>query len=99
MIHQGRLTVGELLACVALLSQLYQPIVRLTGAQAMLSATLVAVNHIVEVLDEPEVRANGPDSRRIHRPRGRLVYRDVSFAYPAAGRRASTGSISRSSRG
>ncbi len=86
-IDRGRLTVGELLAFSALLAQLFQPIVRLTGAQAMLSATSVAIDRIVEVLDEPERRATARGSRRIHRREASLAFRDVSFAYPGSPRR------------
>jgi ABC-type multidrug transport system fused ATPase/permease subunit len=82
LVTQGRLSVGELVAFSTLLSQLYQPIVRLTGAQAMVAATLVAVDRIAEVLDQPEAGAEGLKPFRILRSRGRLVYRDVSFAYP-----------------
>ncbi len=86
LVNHGRLTVGELLAFFGLLTQLYQPIVRLAGAQAMLAATAVAVDGIIEVLDEPEPAAPGTGSLRIVRPNGRLIYRDVSFAYSPGGR-------------
>ena len=91
LIQGGRLTVGELLAFSALLSQLYQPIVRLAGAQAMIAGTMVAVDRIVEVLDEPETEAPGRGVRRIHRPGGSLSYRGVSFTYPRGGRKVLDG--------
>ena len=86
LVNHGRLTVGALLGFFGLLTQLYQPIVRLAGAQAMLAATLVAVDGIIEVLDEPEPAARGANSLRILRPNGRLTYRDVSFTYSSGGR-------------
>ncbi len=86
LVHQGQMSVGELLAASALLTQLYQPIVRLTGAQAMIAATLVAVDRIVEVLDEPEVPAAGDATRPLRKPEGRLVFREVSFGYPGVGK-------------
>lgn len=82
LVQRGEMTVGELIAVAALLAQLYQPIVRLTGAQAMIAATLVAVDRIVEVLDEPEVPCPADAIRPARRPEGRLVFRDVRFAYP-----------------
>ncbi len=85
LVGRGRLTVGELLAFYALLAQLYEPIVRLTGLQAMIAATLVAVDRIVEVLDEPETVPPRPASRP-RRAEGSLAYRDVSFAYAPGGR-------------
>ena len=81
LVSRGRLSVGEVVSFSALLSQLYPPIVRLTGAQAMLAGTQVAVDRIVELLDEPEIILPRAASRPRHRPRGQLVYRDVSFRY------------------
>jgi ABC-type multidrug transport system fused ATPase/permease subunit len=86
LVKEGKMSVGDLVACAALLSQLYQPIVRLTGAQAMVAATVVAVDRIVEVLDEPEAPTGRPRSCRSLRQAGRLVYRDVSFRYPRGAR-------------
>jgi ABC-type multidrug transport system fused ATPase/permease subunit len=86
LVARGQLTVGGLLAVYGLVPQLYGPIVRLAGLQAMLAATRVAVDRMVEVLDEPEIVADRPDARPVRRPRGALAYRDVSFAYAAAAR-------------
>src|SRR5205085_2674098 len=69
-----------------LVTQLYAPIVRLAGLQGMLSATRVAVDRMVEILDEPEPAADRPDARPIRRPRGSLAYHEVSFAYASSGR-------------
>jgi ABC-type multidrug transport system fused ATPase/permease subunit len=49
-----QLSVGELLAFYALLAQLYNPIVRLTQFHGMAAGTVVAVDWILEVFDEPE---------------------------------------------
>jgi ABC-type multidrug transport system fused ATPase/permease subunit len=52
----------------------------------MLAATMVAVDRIVEVLDEPEARASSHGPQPIRRPRGGLAYRDVSFTHAPSGR-------------
>ena len=46
----------------------------------------MAVDRIVEVLDEPETIRNRPGARRLSQPRGGLEYREVSFAYQPGGR-------------
>ncbi|HTK78381.1 MAG TPA: ABC transporter ATP-binding protein [Gemmataceae bacterium] len=51
LVRDGSLTVGALLAFIALLGHLYQPIVRLAGAGGLLAGTFVAAERIVEVLD------------------------------------------------
>ncbi|MBX6311814.1 MAG: ABC transporter ATP-binding protein [Isosphaeraceae bacterium] len=87
LVGRGRLTVGELLAFYALVVQLYNPIVHLLGMQGMLAATANAVGRIIEVLDEPETLADRPEAQPIHRrPKGRLTFREVSFAYRPGGR-------------
>ncbi len=81
LVRGGALSVGALLAFYALLAQLYNPIVRLTQFHGTAAGTLVAVDRIAEVLDEPETLADRPDARPVLRPRGRLAFRNVSFAY------------------
>jgi ABC-type multidrug transport system fused ATPase/permease subunit len=66
---------------LGLATQLHGPIIRLAGLPGMLAATRVAVDRMVEVLDEPEVVADRPDARPIRCPRGAIHFRDVSFAY------------------
>jgi ABC-type multidrug transport system fused ATPase/permease subunit len=85
LIAAGRLSVGELMAFYALVALLYNPIVRLTQFQSVVAGTLVAVDRIAEVFEEPETLRDRPDARPIPRPQGRLAYRGVSFAYRAGG--------------
>jgi ABC-type multidrug transport system fused ATPase/permease subunit len=81
LVGRGRLTVGELLAFYALVGQLYGPIVRLTQFQATALAASVSIDRLFEVLDEPEPIADRPGARPVVRPRGRLEFRGVRFAY------------------
>src|SRR5207237_2612668 len=82
---QGTLSLGSLLAFYALLAQLYNPIVRLTQFQNVASGTMVAVERIAEVLEEPEPLTDRPNARPIVRSCGALAFRDVSFAYRPGG--------------
>src|SRR5207237_9835455 len=82
---QGTLSLGSLLAFYALLAQLYNPIVRLTQFLKVASGTMVAVERIVEVLEEPEPLTDRPNARPIVQPRGELIFRNVSFRYRASG--------------
>ncbi|HEY1377198.1 MAG TPA: ABC transporter ATP-binding protein, partial [Gemmataceae bacterium] len=89
LVHAGRLTVGDMLAFVALLAQLYQPAVRLAGATGLLAGTAAAAERILDVLDAPEPAQGG--ARLIGRPRGRLEFRAVTFAYRPGGPRVLDG--------
>jgi ABC-type multidrug transport system fused ATPase/permease subunit len=85
LVGRGLLTVGELLAIYALISQLYQPIVRLTQFQATALATQISVERLYEIFDEPEPVYDRDDAVAIIRPRGAIEYRGVSFAYSPDG--------------
>jgi ABC-type multidrug transport system fused ATPase/permease subunit len=87
LVRAGTLTVGELLAFYALLGQLYNPIVRLTQFNGTATGTLVAVDRIAEVLDEPETLTDRPGARPVQSPRGALAFRGVSSAYRPGGAR------------
>ena len=85
LVRRGELSVGELLAFYTLLAQFYNPIVRLTQFAGTAAATQVAVDRIIEVLDEPETLADRPDARPVREPQGALAFRDVSFSYRSGG--------------
>ncbi len=85
LIHQGRLTVGALLAFCGLLTLLYAPIVRLTQLQAIIAAARTACERIFEILDEQKTFTTGAEIRLSRRPRGALSFRDVRFAYDEIG--------------
>ncbi len=81
LVRWGRLSVGDLMAFYTLIALLYNPIVRLTQFYGTATATLVAVDRIGEVFDEPETVRDRPSARPVRQPRGELAFRDVSFAY------------------
>ncbi len=85
LIHQGRLTVGTLLAFFGLLTQLYAPIVRLAQLQAIIAAARISSERLFEILDERETLNKRPEIRLSSRPWGALSFRDVSFMHEADG--------------
>jgi ABC-type multidrug transport system fused ATPase/permease subunit len=99
LVRGGSLTVGELLAFIALLAYLYQPVVRLAAAGGLLAGTLAAADRIVQVLDAPEAEtgfpheAGGESQLSRHAPAigGRVEFRNVVFAYNPAGPRVLDG--------
>ncbi len=75
----GRLSAGDLLAFYALTAQLYAPIVRLVQFQSAAASTRVAVERMVELLDEPEPPAPAADPRPP--VRGEVRVNDLTFRY------------------
>jgi ABC-type multidrug transport system fused ATPase/permease subunit len=75
----ARLSAGSLLAFYALTAQLYAPIVRLAQFQAGTAATRVAIERMVELLDEPEPAAPAAVMRQP--VRGEVLVNDLTFRY------------------
>ena len=81
----GALTVGTLLALVALLSRLYAPLTALSNVRVDVMTALVSFERVFEVLDLKPLIVEASDPRRL--PEHHVVgveFDQVSFAYPSA---------------
>ncbi|MER7672146.1 ABC transporter ATP-binding protein [Kitasatospora sp. NPDC096128] len=79
---RGRLTLGELLVFVALLSRLYSPIQGIGRLSNGFFSASAAAERIIELLDQrPEV-ADPPRPLRPARVRGAVAFDGVWFRYP-----------------
>ncbi|HEX4759174.1 MAG TPA: ABC transporter ATP-binding protein [Thermoleophilaceae bacterium] len=87
-LSRGELTLGDLLAFVAFLSQLYSPIRALMQLINRFFSASAGAERIIEFLDEEPEVAERPDARRLGRAFGRVRFDDVSFSYPGGGRPA-----------
>lgn len=82
-IMAGRMTVGKLVAFNAFLRYLFAPTSSLLNGSLNMQKSLAAVERIVELLDTtPEVK-DRPRARIPSDVRGRIDFRNVSFAYEA----------------
>lgn len=75
----GKMEIGELVACLILVRFLYEPIGRLHGLNQMLQAARAAGQRVFEIIDEPAERDLRPDER--FDATGRVEYRNVNFSY------------------
>lgn len=81
MVIGGKLTLGELIAFQAYLSQLYGPIQRFSDVNITIQNSLTNVERIFEVLDiEPEIR-NKEHPVPLKVCRGEIEFEQVSFVY------------------
>jgi subfamily B ATP-binding cassette protein MsbA len=79
-------TVGGFVAFIGALFMLMNPIKRLTGVNATLQRGLAAAETVFEMIDQqPESDAGTVE---LGRARGEIEFRNVTFAYPDAPRRA-----------
>lgn len=83
MVIGGELTIGELVAMAALLSQLYAPLTALSNVRVDIMTALVSFERIFEVLDLRPLVAEAPDPRTIPDGPVEVSLEGVTFAYPA----------------
>ncbi|MGW6460257.1 ABC transporter ATP-binding protein, partial [Streptomyces sp. NPDC055078] len=84
----GPLTVGTVVALVALASRLYGPLAALPGIRTDLVAGQVALNRVLEILDlSPAIRDASPARSLPARRPGfspTITFKDVHFTYPSS---------------
>jgi ATP-binding cassette subfamily B protein len=80
----GALTLGTLLALVALLGRLYIPMASLANVRVDVMTALVSFERVFEVLDlEPMVK-DAPNAQTLPRGSSSVEFVDVNFRYPTA---------------
>ncbi len=85
---RGAMTIGTLVAFVALQSAVFRPMMGLLNVGAQVVSSMALFSRIFEYLDlVPEVPAPVHPVRIAH-PRGEVVLHDVSYRYPGADRDA-----------
>ncbi|MFE3505580.1 ABC transporter ATP-binding protein [Kitasatospora sp. NPDC059160] len=87
LVH-GRLTLGELLVFVALLSRLYSPIQGIGRLSNGFFSASAAAERIIELLDQQPQVADPPRPLRAARVRGAVAFDGVWFRYPGTARAA-----------
>jgi ATP-binding cassette subfamily B protein len=85
---RGRLTLGELLVFLALLSKLYSPIRGMSHLNSTFYAASAAAERIVELLDQRPQVSDAPAPARLGRLRGQVEFDSVGFTYPGTARPA-----------
>jgi ATP-binding cassette, subfamily B, bacterial len=91
LLARGALTIGELLAFGAFLSQLYSPVRRLGGLVNTAYAAAASAERVLELMNERPAIHDDPTARSVGSISGRLEFDDVTFCYPGAERPALEG--------
>jgi ATP-binding cassette subfamily B protein len=79
----GGLETGTVVALVAYVQRLYQPLTDLAGARVDVLTAMVSFERVFEVLDAPQAITEAPGAVPLVRPRGEVEFEDVWFRYPA----------------
>jgi len=79
----GHITVGTVVAFVAALSYLFEPIQQLSQLYTTYQSGMAALEKIFQLLDVRPDLTDRPGAVRLERIRGEVRFEDVSFAYAA----------------
>ncbi|MFG1814073.1 ABC transporter ATP-binding protein [Kribbella sp. NPDC049174] len=81
---QEALTVGTLLALVALLGRLYGPLTALSNVRVDVMTALVSFERVFEVLDLEPMIKDAPEARPLPEDAASVEFDHVAFSYPTA---------------
>ncbi len=78
---KGAFTIGTIVAFGAYLTQLYGPLMSLSGLPIEFIQSMVSFERVFEVLDIPLEIADKPDAKPLTDVQGSLTFEDVTFDY------------------
>ncbi|HUB35752.1 MAG TPA: ABC transporter ATP-binding protein [Solirubrobacteraceae bacterium] len=78
---EGHITAGTVVAFVATLSYLFEPIQQLSQLYTTYQSGMAALEKIFQLLDVKPTLTDSPDAQELGRIRGELSFEDVTFAY------------------
>jgi ABC-type multidrug transport system fused ATPase/permease subunit len=81
---EGELTIGVVVAFLAYVGQLFQPIRDLSQVYATLQSAMAGGERVLELLDSPVEVADAPDAIELEQLEGRVELRDVWLSYRGA---------------
>jgi ABC-type multidrug transport system fused ATPase/permease subunit len=81
---QGRMEVGVLIAFISYFGMLFGPVGSIAGVAAQIIKAMGAAERVFAVMDEPPQVHEKPGALPLTDVKGRLEFRNVSFAYPGS---------------
>jgi ATP-binding cassette subfamily B protein len=81
LVLRGEIGVGTLVAFLAYLMGVFQPVQALTGLYQALRRATVAADSVLSILEAPVSFADAPDAREAAPLRGEVEFRNVVFGY------------------
>jgi len=83
LVISGGISLGTLLAIIALLAQLYGPLTALSNVRVDVMTALVSFERVFEILDLPPLVRDRPDAHPVSTGPLGIRFDDVSFRYPS----------------
>jgi ATP-binding cassette subfamily B protein len=95
LVLDGAFSIGTIVAFAALLTQLYGPLQALVNAPVDFATSMTSFERVFEVLDTPIEIAEKPNATRLRDVKGRVEFRNVTFAYEADGDKTTLSDVKR----
>jgi ATP-binding cassette subfamily B protein len=80
-VQSGTITLGSLLLVMGYIAQLYSPLYSMSRRIASLQSAFASAERVFGFLEERPDVPERPDARPLHRARGAIEFRDVSYSY------------------
>lgn len=78
---KGEISIGSIIAFVALLTRLYGPVSQLSSIHIDVTRSFALFNRIFEYFDQPCDIINKPDAKELGTIQGKVEFENVSFSY------------------
>lgn len=82
---QGDLTIGEMVAFIAYIDRLYNPLRRLVNSSTTLTQSIASMDRVFEFMDEKYDIQDSADAVELKKVHGDISFKNVSFAYDEGG--------------
>lgn len=77
----GDLSIGSMVAFVAYMDRLYNPLRRLVNSSTTLTQSVASMDRVFEFIDEKYDIVDNPNSKRLQEVNGEITFNNVSFSY------------------
>ena len=81
----GSLSVGTMVAFVAYIERLYNPLRRLVNASTTLTQSFASMDRVLELMEEPYEVTDKEDAKALPAIQGKVEFKHVEFAYEKEG--------------
>jgi ABC-type multidrug transport system fused ATPase/permease subunit len=78
---QGQLTIGTMVAFIAYIEQLYNPLRRLINSSTTLTQAFASMDRVFEFIDVPYEVVDKPNAKVANDIRGKVEFQNISFRY------------------
>ncbi|KKK36043.1 multidrug ABC transporter ATP-binding protein [Mesobacillus campisalis] len=81
----GGLTIGTMIAFIAYIDKLYNPLRRLVNSSTTLTQSIASMDRVFEFMDEKYDIVDAPDAVELKKVNGHIEFKNVSFSYENEG--------------